>query len=42
MHDEIASLSNHGVNRLVPGATHYIYVEHQAVVADAILEVLSR
>jgi pimeloyl-ACP methyl ester carboxylesterase len=40
MHDEIAALSSHGVNRSVPGATHYIYVERQAVVVDAILEVL--
>jgi pimeloyl-ACP methyl ester carboxylesterase len=40
MHDEIAALSTHGVNRTVPGATHYIYVDRHAVVVDAILEVL--
>jgi hypothetical protein len=26
MHDEIAALSTHGVNRTVPGATHCIYL----------------
>jgi len=41
MHGEIAALSGRGVNRVVPGATHYIYLQRQAVVADAVREVLS-
>jgi len=40
MHDEIAALSTHGVNRTVTGAMHYIYVDRQAVVVKAVLEVL--
>ncbi|HVW70738.1 MAG TPA: alpha/beta hydrolase, partial [Steroidobacteraceae bacterium] len=41
MHDEIAALSSRGVNRTVPGATHYIYLERPEVVAAAVLEVLA-
>jgi pimeloyl-ACP methyl ester carboxylesterase len=39
MHDEIAALSTHGVNRTVPGATHYIYQQREALVVAAVQEV---
>lgn len=40
MHDDMAALSNHGVNRLVPDATHYIHHERPQVVVDVINEVI--
>jgi pimeloyl-ACP methyl ester carboxylesterase len=40
MHDEMARLSTQGVNRLVPGATHYIHQDRPQVVVDAINEVI--
>jgi pimeloyl-ACP methyl ester carboxylesterase len=41
MHDELAALSTRGVNRTVPGATHYIYVDRPQVVVKAVQEVLA-
>jgi pimeloyl-ACP methyl ester carboxylesterase len=41
MHDEIAQLSSRGVNRAVPGATHYIYLDQPKIVLDAIEELRS-
>ena len=40
MHDEMAALSTRGVNRVVPGASHYIQYEQPAVVIAAVQEVL--
>ncbi|HEY2686607.1 MAG TPA: alpha/beta hydrolase [Steroidobacteraceae bacterium] len=41
MHDEIAALSTHGTNRVVSGATHYIYLDRPAVVLATVREVLA-
>jgi pimeloyl-ACP methyl ester carboxylesterase len=41
MHDEIAALSSRGVNRVIEGATHYIYLEHEAEVIAAVREVMA-
>jgi pimeloyl-ACP methyl ester carboxylesterase len=40
MHDEMAALSSKGVNRPVPGASHYIQYEKPAVVIGAVNEVV--
>ncbi|MGH6909092.1 MAG: hypothetical protein ACREEG_02820, partial [Phenylobacterium sp.] len=40
MHDEMAALSTKGVNRIVPGASHYIQYEKPAVVIAAVNEVV--
>jgi pimeloyl-ACP methyl ester carboxylesterase len=40
MHDEMAALSTKGVNRPVPGASHYIQYEKPAVVVEAVNEVV--
>lgn len=39
-HDEVASLSSRGINRLVPDSEHYIQIERPAVVIAAVEEVL--
>ena len=41
MHDDLAKLSKAGVNRVVPGANHYIQLDKPDVVVDAVLEILS-
>jgi pimeloyl-ACP methyl ester carboxylesterase len=40
MHDEMATLSSRGVNRLVPDAPHYIHLLKPQVVIDAVAEVV--
>lgn len=40
LHDEIATLSNRGVNRTVEGSSHYIQQIKPQVVIDAVFEVL--
>jgi pimeloyl-ACP methyl ester carboxylesterase len=40
MHDDMASLSTQGSNRVVPRATHYIHHDRPQVVVDAINEVI--
>jgi LPS sulfotransferase NodH len=40
MHDDMAGLSTQGINRVVPGATHYIHHDRPQVVIDAINEVI--
>ena len=40
MHDEMAALSTRGVNRPVPGASHYIQYEKPGVVVEAVNEVV--
>lgn len=40
-HDELASLSSRGVNRLVPDATHYIQNDQPQAVIEAISEVVA-
>lgn len=40
-HDELASLSSRGVNRLVPNATHYIQNDQPQAVIEAISEVVA-
>jgi pimeloyl-ACP methyl ester carboxylesterase len=40
MHDEMAGLSTHGVNRIVEGSSHYIQREKPQVVIDAVAEVV--
>jgi pimeloyl-ACP methyl ester carboxylesterase len=40
MHDEMATLSSRGVNRVVPGAGHYIQYEKPEVVVSAVSEVV--
>jgi pimeloyl-ACP methyl ester carboxylesterase len=40
MHDEMATLSTRGENRIVPGAGHYIQYEKPAVVIAAVQEVV--
>jgi pimeloyl-ACP methyl ester carboxylesterase len=40
MHDEMAALSTKGVNRIVPGAGHYIQHEKPATVIAAVQEVV--
>lgn len=39
-HDEIAALSTHGSNRLVPDASHYIQYDQPRVVVDAVEQVV--
>jgi len=41
MHNEIASMSTHGVNEIVPRAGHYIQYDRPEIVIDAIDQVLS-
>jgi pimeloyl-ACP methyl ester carboxylesterase len=40
MHDEMAALSSHGVNRQVPDAAHYIHAQKPQLVIDAVSEVV--
>jgi pimeloyl-ACP methyl ester carboxylesterase len=42
MHDEIASWSSNGVNRLVPDSSHYIHQTKPDAVVQAVEEVVSR
>jgi hypothetical protein len=41
MHDEMAALSTKGVNRIVPGASHYIQYEKPEAVIAAVDEVVA-
>ena len=41
MHDELARLSTVGVNRVVPGANHYIQLDKPDAVVNAVSEVLA-
>jgi len=41
MHDEMAHLSSHGVNRVIPGATHQIELSVPQAVIDAVDEVVA-
>jgi hypothetical protein len=41
MHDQIASLSSPGSNRIVPDATHHIQLSRPAAVIDAVNEVVA-
>jgi pimeloyl-ACP methyl ester carboxylesterase len=40
MHDDMADLSTQGINRVVPGVTHYIHHDRPQIVVDAINEVI--
>lgn len=40
LHDEIAASSTRGVNRVVPGAGHYIQLEKPDTVIGAVYQVL--
>jgi pimeloyl-ACP methyl ester carboxylesterase len=40
MHDEMASLSTKGVNRVIAGTTHYVHQDAPQVVIDAVGEVV--
>lgn len=40
MHDEMATLSSRGVNRIVEGSGHYIHQEKPQAVIDAVVEVV--
>jgi pimeloyl-ACP methyl ester carboxylesterase len=42
MHDDIASLSTRGVNRVIPDSTHAIQFDQPAAVIDAVLEVAGK
>jgi pimeloyl-ACP methyl ester carboxylesterase len=41
MHDDLAKLSTVGVNRIVPGANHYIQLDQPNAVAGAVTEVVT-
>ena len=41
MHDKLKTLSTVGINRVVPGANHYIQLDKPDVVVDAVTEVLA-
>jgi len=40
MHDEMAGLSTHGVNRTIEGATHYVHRDRPQVFLDTVFEVV--
>lgn len=41
MHNEVAAMSTHGINEIVPRAGHYIQYDRPGIVIDAIDQVLS-
>ena len=42
MHGELAALSTRGVDRLVPGSSHYVQMDNPQAVIDAVEDVLSQ
>ena len=42
MHGELAALSTRGVDRMVPGSTHYVQMDKPQAVVDAVTDVLSQ
>jgi pimeloyl-ACP methyl ester carboxylesterase len=41
MHDEVATLSTHGENRVIQGAGHYVHRDRRQLVVDTVLEVVA-
>jgi len=41
MHGELAALSTRGVDRLIPGSSHYVQLDKPQAVIDAVTEVLA-
>jgi pimeloyl-ACP methyl ester carboxylesterase len=42
MHEELAALSTDGVDRIVPGSSHYVQLDKPQAVIDAVSEVLAK
>ena len=42
LHDDVARSSTRGVNRMVPGATHFIQFDQPSAVIEAVFQVLDQ